>query len=880
MAQAIPHLLEREAPLAALAEARARAQAHGCIALVHGEAGVGKTSLVSSFADGLAQEADVAWGRCDALFTPRVLGPAYDIAARRGGALLEAFESDASRAALFAAFLDFMRRTRDVVVTFEDVHWADEATLDLVKYLGRRIGDTRALLVLTYRDDEVAANHPLRLVLGDLPRERCVRVALQPLSEAAVATLVARVHPVAPGAARQSRGAGLDPSTLHRVTSGNPFYLTEVLAAGEGVPASVRDAVLARAARLSSRARAAADLVSVAPGGLEVSIAQGSTEGGSAAIAECEERGILREAGGILRFRHEIARLALLEALPAARAQALNGNVLSALRTRGGEPDALARLAHHAQAAGLARAAVEYAMAAAKRAISLGAHREAAEHYAMAVKHGAHLPDADRASLLDAFAWECHLTGRPEAVPSRRSAIDIWRRLGNQEREAESLARLSHLLVVLGRDTEGEAAMREAMSLLDRVPPGPMHVMIYRFHAYLRMLERDVDIAIADGRKALELAERYGTAEDRVHILNTLGSSMLVADDMRGVEYLEQSLALAREHAMDYQIANAFGNLGSASGEVHRFKEAASYLDQGLAWCASHDLDNSFLYEMSWRALAHLFLGQWSEAAHAAQTVLRDPAAMSIARIMALLAVGLLRARRGDPGVWEALDEAMTEAESTRTLQRLAPMRAARAEAAWLAGEDAAAAREAGAALDLALAKRHGWFVGELLYWQWKGGRAVEMPGYAAQPYALQVAGRWREAAADWKERGCPYEQARALAEGDNDARLEALRIFDALGARPGAERVRQTLRASGMRRIPRGPRASTRAQPAGLTPREVQIVQLLADNLTNAEIGARLHISPKTVDHHVSAVLAKLGATSRRAAVKAAEEAGVLAKT
>jgi DNA-binding CsgD family transcriptional regulator len=833
---------------------------------------VGKTSLVSSFADGQGESADVAWGRCDALFTPRVLGPAYDIAARRGGKLLEAFESDASRAALFAAFLEFMRRASDAVVVFEDVHWADEATLDLVKYLGRRIGETRALLVLTYRDDEVAASHPLRRVLGDLPRERSVSVALQPLSAPAVALLVA------PGAAKQRTGAVFDPSTLHRVTGGNPFYLTEILAAGQGVPESVRDAVLARAARLSPRARSAADLVSVAPGGLEVAIAKACAEGGVEAIAECEERGILREAGGVLRFRHEIARLAILEELPATRAQALNVQVLEALRARDQGPESLARLAHHAEAAGDAKAALEYANAAARRAASLGAHRQAADHYAMAVRHGEHLPEAEFAAQLDAFAWECHLTARPdEAFEARRRAVALWRKLGDDASAADSLARLAHQLVAFGRDVESEAVMREALDLVASQPTGRAHAVVYRLHAYLRMLERDVEVAIADGRKALALAGEHGSIEDRANILNTIGSAMLVSDDPGGAAILEGSLELARAAGIDYHVANAYGNLGSASGEVHRFPEALHWLDLGMAWSREHDLDSSYLYQASWRALTLMFLGRWGEVGEASDIVLNHPSASAIARIMALLATGRLRARRGDPNVWEALDEALALSERTQTLQRLAPARAARAEAAWLAGEDAAAAREAGAATDLAIAKRHGWFVGELMYWQWKGGRAVEMPDYAALPYALQVAGRWREAAAEWEKRGCPYEQARALAEGPNEARLEALRIFGSLEARPAAERVRQALRAAGLRRIPRGPRASTRAQPAGLTAREVQILQLLADNLTNAEIGARLHISPKTVDHHVSAVLAKLGASSRRAAVKAAEEAGAL---
>ncbi|HYC38443.1 MAG TPA: AAA family ATPase [Usitatibacter sp.] len=863
MAHAAPRLLEREGALQALEAAWGRAQAAGCVAMVSGEAGIGKTSLVTAFTESLGERAFVAFGRCDALFTPRVLGPVHDIAARLGGGLAEKLGGNRSTA--FTAVLDQLKKARAPVVVFEDMHWADEATLDLVKFLGRRIGDTRALLVLTYRDDEVPPRHPLRLVLGELPRERLVRVGLVPLTLAAVEMLVA------PSAATRPRPGAQFASQLHAATAGNPFYISEILASGEGVPEGVRDAVLARAARLGPQARAVADLVSVAPGGLEASIVEESLPDAPAAMAECEERGILRSAGGLLHFRHEIARLAILDALSSRQRRLLDGQVLEALRRRGIAGEQLARLAHHAEAAEDAKGAHEYSTAAGKRASELAAHREAAEHFARALRFSQHLDARERAGLLDAFAWECQVTGRTEAVECRKEAAALWRKVGDARREVESLARLSHVLVVQGRDAEAETPMQEAFRVIEGLPPGEAHLIVYRFHAYLRMLERDVEVAIADGERALELAERFGADEDRAHVLNTLGSSLLVADDERGIVLLERSLEISRARGLDYHVSNAYGNLGSACGEVHRFRQALAYLEEGVAWSRAHDLDNSYFYESSWLALAQLFLGRWSDAAETAQNVLRSASASVISRIMALLATGRLRARRGDPGAWEALDEALALAEETTTLQRLAPVRAARAEAAWLAGEDAAAAREATAAFELSRRKRHAWFVGELAYWQWKGGRAVEMPQYAARPYALQVAGRWQDAAEDWRERGCPYEEARALAEGDAAARLAALRIFDDLGARPASERVRQSLRAAGVKRIPRGPRASTRALPAGLTTREVQVLGLIAEGLTNAEVAGRLHISTKTVDHHVSAVLAKLGVDSRREAIRVA---------
>jgi DNA-binding CsgD family transcriptional regulator len=848
-------LLEREAPLEALAQARRHAsEGRGRIALVSGEAGIGKSALVAGFSAPL-HATSVAFGRCDSLFTPRVLGPAYDIAARRGGALLERLETQASRASIFSAFIESLRQgPAGSIVVFEDMHWADEATLDLVKFLGRRIGDVPALLVLTYRDDEVDARHPLRAVLGELPREHCIRIPLAPLTAPAVAHLA---------------GDGADAAALHAATGGNPFYVTEVVAGGGGVPASVRDAVLARAARLTPAARAAADLVSTEPAGMEAWLARacGAVE---AALAECEARGMLVAHDGVLRFRHEIARKAVYESLAGVRAAALHGSVLAALRGRGIAVELPARATHHAQAAHDVAAVLEYAPAAARRAASLGAHRQAADHHAAALRFADALPDRERAEMLDAYGTQCHLTLRyDEARDARREAAATWKRLGEAALEAQSRARLAHVLIVSGRNPEAEGEMRAALELVAGLPPASATLAVLTMHAYLRMLERDVRIAIDEGGKALALARRIGDVDSEIMLLNTIGAAMLVDDDAAGIEVLERSRALAQERGRDHQVANAFGNLGSACGEVHRFAEARGYLEGGIAYARARDLDSHLHYQGSWLALTQLYLGCWSDCADTARPVLAS--ASAIARIMALLAMGRLRARRGDPGAWQALDEALHLADSSRTLQRLAPVHAARAEAAWLEGEDGAAAREATACWNLALEKRHAWFVGELAYWRWKGGQLSAAPAIAARPFALQIEGRWREAAAEWRARACPYEEARALAEGDVQARLEAVRIFTELGARPAAERARQSLRASGVRRIPRGPRASTKAHPAGLTAREMQIVALLREGLTNAEIAARLHISPKTVDHHVSAVLAKLGVESRREAAKAA---------
>jgi DNA-binding CsgD family transcriptional regulator len=239
-----------------------------------------------------------------------------------------------------------------------------------------------------------------------------------------------------------------------------------------------------------------------------------------------------------------------------------------------------------------------------------------------------------------------------------------------------------------------------------------------------------------------------------------------------------------------------------------------------------------------------------------------------------------LRTRRGDPGAAETLDEALALASQTRTLQRVAPVRAARAEAAWLGGNLDLALSEAQVDYELAVAKRHAWFTGELAYWQWKAGGLGDAPPWIARPFKLQIQGAWAEAAEAWRDRRCPYEAARALAESDVEAPLrEALAEFMRLGASPAAQRVRQELHSLGVRGLTRGPRSSTLENPAQLTQRELEVLRLVADGLHNAEIAQRLFLSRRTVDHHVSAILRKLGARTRLEAVGHAERLSLLAR-
>ncbi|MFC4427085.1 ATP-binding protein [Deinococcus navajonensis] len=856
------NLLERASPLGRLIEwSKEAAAGEGRLVLLAGEAGVGKTVFLREFARCVGQR-QVLTGACDPLSTPRPLGPLQDVAGSVGGAFEQLLQTSTPRDLIFRAFLALLSSGRPFrTVVFEDVHWADDATLDLLRFLGRRLDRTRSLLIASYREEEVGPRHPLRAVLGDLATSPAARrLTLSSLSEAAVTHL--------------ARGGGLDPATLYLQTGGNPFYVTEVIAAGtEGVPATVRDAVLARAARLSVAAQSVLEAAAVIGARIELWLLQGVVPDCWPALQECVELGVLHAQGDSLTFRHELARQALLSSLSLPERLRLHQTVLRVLQQAPERAVDAARYAEHAEAAQDGPATIRYAVHAARQASELRAHREACAQYARALRHAGALPPTERAELLEVYADECLITDQPErAVTARQAALAIWQGTGERQREAVTLAQLSRLLVGMGRNAQAEAASQRSLDLLSVLPPGPGEAFAFWCQAHLRMLNRDNDEAVRWGRRAIDRAEQLQDRTLLVLALNTVGTATLLKEDESGRALLERSLELAREAGFDEHVALAYRMLSSVAGELYQFEMADRYLGLGLPFCTERDIDGHRFYMLAWQALSHLYQGRWAEAAQTALTVTARRELSATSRIMALLALGRVRARRGDPEAWDALDEALEMALQTGTLQRLAPVRAARAEAAWLAGNPDRTREEATTAYGLACEHQHRWFAGELAYWCAQAGAPPTVSVEVAAPYALQQAGRWQEAAAEWDRLHCPYEAARALAgSGQVPDLLQARQRFETVGAAPAALAVTRQLRQLGARGIPRGPRPTTLAHPTGLTARELQVLALLTSGLHDAEIGQALQISTKTAGHHVSAILAKLGVRSR---VEAAREA------
>jgi len=824
-------LLERSDALAQLEAARDRARAGpaGRLVMVGGEAGVGKTSLARAFCP------DALRGNCDPLFTPRPLGPIIEIAERLGGDLAALVDGEAPPHRVASALLDELATAAPAIVVLEDVHWADEATLDVLRLLARRVS-TGVLVVCTYRDDELTREHALRLVLGELATAGTVeRLRLEPLSPAAVAELAG--------------AAGVDTAELYRRTSGNPFFVTELLAAAAaGIPDTVRDAVLARAARLGGNARALLEAISIEAPRIDLRLLEAIAGPVFDSLDECIAAGMVVGDRAEVAFRHELARLTIEESLSPARAMELHRAALRALADRA-EPD-LARLAHHGDAAADRDAVLDFAPRAGARAAAVGAHREAAAQYARALRYD------DDPQLLERLAYESYATGQIEAaMAAQEEAVARRRELGDALALGDALRSLGRLLGFAGRSEAGLAAAREAVELLEGLPPGRELAMAYATLAQRHLNWEDIGPALELGAKALELATAVNDVEAEVYARTNLGVALVHQDDHTGYEQLEDALSIARQAGLDEPAGRIYLNVALSALLHHHLDIVERAVTEGSEFCSERGLDLWRVDLLAIRARMELDRGQWDTAEATAQQVAADPHRWWIPPMLTVTASALARARRGEPGAAALLDEVWALADRTGEIVWMVPIACARAEVAWLEGDMTRVAAVTDAVLELARSRKAAWAVADLMWWRDRsGGRDAD----------------W------WREHGCPYEAAVALADAEDPGALrQSLAELQAMGAAAAAAIVARRLRVLGERGLPRGPRAATRANPAGLTPRELDVLALVAEGLRNAQIAERLFVSEKTVDHHVSAILRKLDVSSRTEAARKYGELG-----
>ena len=465
------------------------------------------------------------------------------------------------------------------------------------------------------------------------------------------------------------------------------------------------------------------------------------------------------------------------------------------------------------------------------------------------------------------------------ALEARRALLRIHEAGEEPNRVGEDLRWLSRILWWAGEGAEAAAAADQAIAVLESLPESRELAMALSGRSQLLMLnERHLE-AIEIGNRAIDLARRMGDAETYAHALTNVGTAVLGrVDHERGRSMLEDAHARAVEAGEDDHAARALVNLATCTLMRRRDDlRVERDLERAIAFAAERDLDGYVQYLLGARAHLRLRRGEWAEAEADANASIGMGEHRGVSLCPALIVLGRLQSRRGEPEATDTLEDAWERAVSTGELQRLAPAAVGLAEHAWLDGDLDASAAAIQRAWPVANERDDDWARGELAWWLWRAGELGRAPETSPTRTRARSRATGRGAAEAWTAIGFPYEAAEMLSDAeDPDARVRALAVFDGLGAARSASALRLRLRALGVRRIPRGPRPATSAGPAGLTPRQLDVLTLLAEGATNAEIARQLVIAPKTVDHHVSAVLAKLGVASRREAAAAAAGLGV----
>jgi len=856
----VARLLERDAELRQLSGlARRVGRDPGRVVLMRGEAGVGKTAVIGEMVAGADPAVHVLQGWCDPLATPRPLGPLIDALAgldrRVADGLVKALEAG-DTGTVYRRLLEVLRGGPRWLWVIEDVHWADGATLDLLRFLGRRISGLPLLLVMSYRDDEVGPQHPLAAAIGDVATSAAItRMRLEPLSRDAVAELVA--------------GSGLNATDLHRLTSGNPFYVTEILGTssdqtnGRGLPHSVAEAVWGRLARLSEPGRDTAYAVAVCGPRAALALVQTICPNAQDGLDECLRAGVLVAEDDVLGFRHELARRATLDQLPAQQRRVLHKAAMDALAEPPTDPGGLAALAFHADQAGDDDAAVRYGIAGAQRAAALGANREAAELYALALSHGDTIPDEQKVVWIEGHAFARYLYGDAgTAAYLWRQAVDMRRSMGDRLGEGEDLCLLSHLLwASLGRFGEAAEAARSSVELLEDLGPTTQLARSLANMVALSVLSYD-PVCTEYAARAMALGAEIGEP-GVVMSARCLAALSSVLQGGPGWEEIETTWRAAMTGKESAEHVGIVGGAISWTAALHHDSDRAQrYNDELLRFCDPDDLGYYEVMPAVTAALVALHRGDWAGAITSAEEAFTRRGLTDVNSTMPRIAMALVRARRGEKQTGPSLDPPADDA-GPGDFFFFSPAWAARAEIAWLAGDDEAAVGEAKRALAISGPRADPWLTGRLQRWLHLSGVATPPIPHPPTPYQMEANGDWRAAAAEWDRLGCPYDAALAQLGGDLDAVQSAAATFRRLGARAAARRAQQRLVELRGPTI-RGRASHSRIDPHGLTRRQREVADLLAAGNSDAAIATALHLSPKTVGHHVEAILTKFGVGSR----------------
>ena len=777
-------LVERDRELAALRRVVriVMRSGRGAVVAISGEAGSGKSALVRAFVDEL-DDMVVAMGGCDDLLAPRSLGPFHDMADALPD-VADALSGPGQPDDVFPALLRSLT-ARPTAVVVEDVHWADDATLDAIRYLSRRIAAMSAVLLLTFREEDVDAAHPLRRMLGSLSGSFMERIEPASLSVEAIRRL---------GGVDDQQAAD-----IHSITKGNPFFVTEVLDAdGDGVPATVRDAVLGRVGRLPPAVRKLAERLAVVPSRAERSLAETLAGTEPAAIGILERCGVITGWPEHVAFRHELARRAIERSLTTSELIQANRDVLDVLlRQPAIEPS---RIVHHAAAATRNDLLVTYGPVAATDAQEAGAHRQAAETLRVVLQHTDRLDPITRAELLTRRAYSLYVVNDYEnALPCADSAVAVAEDSTDPVILSEALITLARITVFARGPTNARLAAERAVRILEGVGDetrlATALIELARTHSNLPtigVIAQPSAAGVRHAQRAVALCERLGRDDLLAQALCYLGSSRLAQGDPRGTDDLECALRTASAQTRPETRVRIYVNAAGSAFRAGRRSDAERYVTAGLQEASDGEFAaGRYRLHLTSAAIA-ASSGPWDRAVDELQRLVTSPGKPGL---MALLARGLLArllARRGDPSAARVLDEALTDPAAGTDSYVAGPLAVAQLELAWLAGSVEQVAPAVRTAWTMATQSGHTAMVGELSGYLRRAGYPVtdlstDIPG----PWASSLAGRWWDTAQAWQGLGERYEQGVELAQfGDDEARTAGLAILESLGARATITRV------------------------------------------------------------------------------------------
>ncbi|MGC4038178.1 MAG: AAA family ATPase [Chitinophagaceae bacterium] len=840
----------------------------GHTVFVSGEAGIGKTSLLRAFCAEHQNDCVIYQGACDALFTPRPLAPLFDIGWQIRDDFWDKNESAEDRPALFSRFFhELNNQKKPIVLLFEDIHWADEATLDFIKFLARRITRLHCLFILTYRDNEIHSNHPLKSVLGQLPPDSFTRLQLIPLSKHAVDRMAAE---------RGYRG-----EDVYTISGGNPFYVTEILASySSGIPDNIKDAVLSVYNRQPAKTKEIWELLSVVPAGLETCHLEEAEPDFEQAIENNLDAKILILDKGTVFFKHELYRRTLEKSMSPFRRMALNKKMLEVLLGYTDKSGIIERIIHHAKNANDYDCVVKYAPDAAVKAACVGAHIEAAKLYFTAIEYYQGKDKDLLTQLYASYSYECYLINRMrDAIIYQGKLLAILREGNDLEKIGDCLRFLSRLWWFEGNRGNAENYASQAIALLENQPVSRVKAMAYSNMSHLKMLSDELEECLHWSEKTIAMAKELNDDAILSHVLNNAGSVQMKTQNLRekGAALLKESLDIALRNSFHEHAARAYTNIGSDLTIRREYSEAEKILNEGIHYCEERELDAWTKYMLTCKARLKLETGEWNEALAIADRVLQDEQQAGINKHNASTVMAMIAMRRGEEDVATALMAAKTRAFTAGEHQRIVPVAIALLEYEWITGRKLLDDESLAITTKLVETTDNTFHNCEFGFWLSMVRNKKIIIKNLFEGYDISGKAAIDKAAAIWRKLGCPYEEALVLYHGDDEDKKQAVEIIQQLGATAVYNKMKEEMKQSGIKNIPRGIRSSTKSNPAFLTTRELDILELLKENLQNKEIGSRLFISAKTVDHHISSILFKLDVNSRNKAVSEAQRRGIL---